>query len=61
MLKESIPTASASTASSTALRITWSAAIGSPDSSTVTGKNVSSPNSKVSVIADPAPQVSLLT
>src|SRR4051794_6178367 len=56
MLKESMPVASASTASSTALRITWSAPIGCPDSSTVTGRNVSSPNSRVVVIANPAPQ-----
>src|SRR3954470_12730939 len=49
MLKESIPTASARTASSTALRIAWSPPIGKPDSSTVTGRNVSRPSSSVDI------------
>src|SRR6185312_10854994 len=47
MLKESIPTVSATTASWTVFRITWSPLIGSPAPSTVTGRNVSSPNSSV--------------
>src|SRR5258707_7541798 len=47
MWKESMPTASARIASSTALRITWSPLIGSPPSSTVTGRNVSRPNSSI--------------
>src|SRR3954452_3346142 len=45
MLNESIPTASARTASSTTLRITTSPLSGCPDSSTVTKANVSNPNS----------------
>src|ERR1700704_2420341 len=45
MLKESIPTASASTASSTVLRITTSPLSSRPDSSTLIGTNESSPNS----------------
>src|SRR5258708_3990244 len=49
MLKESIPTASATTASSTVFRITWAPLIGSPASSTVTGRNVSSPNSSIGI------------
>src|SRR6185437_11538756 len=47
MLKESIPTVSATTASWTVFRITWSPLIGSPAASTVSGRNVSSPNSSV--------------
>src|SRR5262245_54771450 len=53
MLKESIPTASASTASSTAFRIAWSPPIGCPDPSTVTGRNVSRPNSSVDMAYSP--------
>src|SRR5438128_10960772 len=49
MLKESIPTASARTASSTALRITWSPLIGRAASSTVSGTNVSRPHSSVDI------------
>src|SRR3979490_1276404 len=45
MLKESIPTASASTASSTVLRMTTSPLSSRPDSSTVIGTNESNPNS----------------
>src|SRR3954449_7611314 len=45
MLNESIPTASARTASSTVLRMTTSPLSGCPDSSTVTKANVSNPNS----------------
>src|SRR5918996_2260754 len=45
MLNESIPTDSASTASSTVLRMTWSPSSCRPDSSTVMGANVSNPNS----------------
>src|ERR1700719_3816912 len=47
MLKESIPTCSASTPSSTALRMTWSPGIGWPFSSAVTAMNESSPSSYV--------------
>src|SRR4029079_10155624 len=47
MLNESIPTVSATIASWTVFRITWSPLIGSPAASTVTGRNVSSPNSSV--------------
>src|SRR6266849_2917744 len=45
MLKESIPTASASTASSTVLRMTTSPLSSRPDSSTLIGTNESNPNS----------------
>src|ERR1700674_5857687 len=45
MLNESIPTASARTASSTVLRTTTSPLSGCPDSSTVTKMGVSNPNS----------------
>src|SRR3982074_2200653 len=45
MLKESIPTASASTASSTVLRMTASPLSSRPDSSTLIGTNESNPNS----------------
>src|ERR1700730_15557601 len=45
MLNESIPTASASTASSMVLRTTTSPLSGCPDSSTVTKTGVSNPNS----------------
>src|SRR5258705_7818326 len=45
MLNESIPTASARTASSMLLRITTSPRSGCPDSSTVTKTGVSNPNS----------------
>src|SRR4051812_4444960 len=45
MLNESIPTSSASTASSMVLRMTTSPASGRPDASTVTKTGVSSPNS----------------
>src|SRR4051794_29019999 len=53
MLNESIPTAAARTASSTALRMAWSPAIGCPDRSTVTGRNVSRPNSNVDITCSP--------
>src|SRR5215471_11075267 len=59
MLKESIPTCSASTASSTALRMAWSPPIGRPDSSTVTGRNVSRPNSSWCIVL--TPQIDYLT
>src|SRR4051794_7723175 len=57
MLNESIPTASARTASSTVLRMTTSPLSGCPDSPTVTKANVSNPN-LISwlVIASSAPQ-----
>src|SRR5260370_24670927 len=45
MLKESITTASARTASSTVLRMTTSPLSGCPDPSTVTKTGVSNPNS----------------
>src|SRR3982074_466042 len=45
ILNESIPTASASTASSTVLRMTTSPLSSRPDSSTVIGTNESNPNS----------------
>src|SRR5438094_506944 len=45
MLKESIPTASARTASSTALRIAWSPLTGCPEWATVTGTTAKRPNS----------------
>src|ERR1700716_3373668 len=45
MLNESIPTASASTASSTVLRMTTSPLSSRPDSSTLIGTNESNPNS----------------
>src|ERR1700737_2748238 len=45
MLNESIPTASASTASSTVLRMTTSPLSSRPDSSTLRGTNESNPNS----------------
>src|ERR1700687_5398295 len=45
MLNESIPTASASTASSTVLRITTSPLSSRPDPSTLRGTNESNPNS----------------
>src|SRR6266853_747608 len=45
MLNESIPTASASTASSTVLRMTTSPVSSRPDSSTLMGTNESNPNS----------------
>src|ERR1700694_1612940 len=45
MLNESIPTASARTASSTVLRITTSPLSSSPESSTVIATNESNPNS----------------
>src|ERR1700730_285385 len=45
MLNESIPTASASTASSTVLRMTASPLSSRPDSSTLMGTNESNPNS----------------
>src|SRR3954454_11376509 len=57
MLNESIPTASARTASSTVLRMTTSPLSGCPDSSTVKKANVSNPNSISSlVIASSSPQ-----
>src|SRR3954447_15218237 len=57
MLNESIPTASARTASSTVLRMTTSPLSGCPDSSTVTKANVSNPNSiSWLVIASSSPQ-----
>src|SRR4051812_14495906 len=57
MLNESIPTASARTASSTVLRMTTSPPSGCPDSSTVTKANVSNPNSiSWLVIASSSPQ-----
>src|SRR4051794_17628471 len=57
MLNESIPTASARTASSTVLRMTTSPLSGCPDSSTVTNANVSNPNSiSWLVIASSSPQ-----
>src|SRR5712691_4029792 len=45
MLNESIPRESAKTASSMVLRMTWLPSTCCPDSSTVTGTNVSNPNS----------------
>src|ERR1700682_2004895 len=51
MLNESIPTASASTASSTVSRITTSPLSSRPDSSTLRGTNESNPNSKSCSIA----------
>src|SRR5260370_13042554 len=45
MLNESMPTASASTASSTVVRMTTSPLSSRPDSSTVIGTNESNPNS----------------
>src|ERR1700680_1679864 len=45
MLNESIPTASATTASSTVLRMTTSPLSSPPDSSTLIGTNESNPNS----------------
>src|ERR1700674_1994788 len=54
MLNESIPTASARTASSTVLRTTTSPLSGCPDSLTVTKTGVSNPNS-ISWLFIPAP------
>src|SRR4051812_19914728 len=57
MLNESIPTASARTASSTVLRMTTSPLSGCPDSPTVTKANVFKPNSiSWLVIASSSPQ-----